>query len=82
MVPPRSAIWIPGNAVDAIKGSRIEGYNGFIAADAARDLPSTCCALSVTPLLRELLIRSADLPLLYDESGRGARWNPGPIVPG
>ena len=73
MVPPRSAIWIPGNAVHAIKGARIEGYNAFIAADAARDLPSTCCALSVTPLLRELLIRSADLPLLYDEAGPGAR---------
>jgi AraC-like DNA-binding protein len=73
MVPPRSAIWIPGDAVHAIKGSHIEGYNAFIAAGAARDLPGTCCALSVTPLLRELLIRSAHLPLLYDEAGPGAR---------
>ena len=73
MVPPRSAIWIPGHAVHAIKGLRIEGYNAFIAADAARDLPSTCCALSVTPLLRELLIRSASLPLLYEEAGASSR---------
>jgi AraC-like DNA-binding protein len=73
IVPPRSAIWIPGDAVHAIKGSRIEGYNAFIGAGAARDLPNTCCALSVTPLLRELLIRSASLPLLYDEAGLAAR---------
>jgi AraC-like DNA-binding protein len=73
MVPPRSAIWIPGDAVHAIKGSRVEGYNAFIAAGAARRLPKSCCALGVTPLLRELLIRSAGLPLLYDEAGPGAR---------
>lgn len=73
IVPPRSAIWIPGDAVHAIKGSRIEGYNAFIAADAGRDLPGICCALSVTPLLRELLIRSASLPLLYEEAGASSR---------
>jgi AraC-like DNA-binding protein len=73
MVPPRSAIWIPGDAVHAIRGSRIEGYNAFIAARAAHRLPGSCCALGVTPLLRELLIRSAGLPLLYDEAGPAAR---------
>ena len=73
VVPSRSAVWIPGDAEHAIKGSRIEAYNAFIAVDAGRELPSTCCALSVTPLLRELLIRSASLPLLYDEAGPGAR---------
>ncbi|BCW90466.1 HTH-type transcriptional regulator NimR [Alphaproteobacteria bacterium SO-S41] len=73
MVPPRSAIWIPGNAVHAMKGQRIEGYAAFISAEASRDLPATCCALAVTPLLRELLVRSAALPVLYDESGPDAR---------
>jgi AraC-like DNA-binding protein len=73
IVPPRSAIWIPGNAVHAIKGSRIEAYNAFIAADASQDLPSACCAVSVKPLLRELLIRSASLPLLYEEAGASSR---------
>jgi AraC-like DNA-binding protein len=73
IVPPGSAVWIPGDAVHAIKGSCIEAYNAFIGTGTALDLPGTCCALSVTPLLRELLIRSAGLPLLYDEAGPAAR---------
>lgn len=73
VVPPRSAIWIPGGAVHAIKGAGLEGYNTFIASDVANALPKTCCALSVTPLLRELLIRAASLPLRYDETGPASR---------
>lgn len=73
IVPASSAIWIPGGALHAIKGSRIEGYNAFIAPNAACDLPTTCCVLSVTPLLRELMIRSASLPLLYDEASASSR---------
>jgi AraC-like DNA-binding protein len=73
IVPPRSAIWIPGGALHAIKGSRIEGYNAFISPDAACGLPTTCCVLSVTPLLRELMIRSARLPLFYDEASASSR---------
>jgi AraC-like DNA-binding protein len=73
IVPPRSAIWIPGGTLHAIKGARIEGYNAFIAADVVSNLPDFCCVLSVTPLLRELLIRSASLPLLYDEAGASSR---------
>lgn len=72
-VPPRSALWIPGGAMHSIKGSGLEGYNAFIASDRAGNLPKDCCALSVTPLLRELLIRSASLPVLYEDSGPASR---------
>jgi AraC-like DNA-binding protein len=73
IVPPRSALWIPGNAVHAIRGSGLEGYNAFIAPSLARDLPKVCCAVSVSPLLRELMIRSANLPMYYEESGPASR---------
>lgn len=73
LVPPGSAIWIPGAVGHAIKGSRIDAHNAFILPAAARKLPSACCTLEATPLLRELLIRSADLPLLYDEVGPEGR---------
>lgn len=73
IVPPRSAIWIPGGALHAIRGARIEGYNAFICPDAARGLPASCCALTATPLLRELLVRTSALPLLYDEAGACGR---------
>lgn len=73
MVPPSHALWIPGDAQHAIKGSRIEAYNAFILPGAAAQLPRSCCTLAATALLRELLIRCADLPLLYDERGPASR---------
>jgi len=74
MVPPRSAIWIPGRTVHAIKVTgEMEGYGAFIAADSEMLLPARCCVLSVTPLLRELLIRAAHLQLFYEEAGVNAR---------
>ena len=73
IVPPRSAIWIPGGAVHSVKGSGLEGYNAFFTPSAAADLPKACRAVSVTPLLRELLIRSASFPLLYEQTGPASR---------
>jgi AraC-like DNA-binding protein len=70
MVPPSSAVWIPGGAQHLIKVTgALEGYGAFIVPEVAAKLPLTTCAISVTPLLRELLIRSARLPLLYDDRG-------------
>ena len=74
IVPPRSAIWIPGGALHAIKVTgALEGYNAFVDPDVEVRLPETCCAVSVTPLLRELLTRAAHLPIFYEEDGANAR---------
>ncbi|QNQ11625.1 AraC family transcriptional regulator [Sphingomonas alpina] len=74
IVPPRSAIWIPGGALHAVKTTgALEGYNAFVDPDFCARLPKLCCAVSVSPLLRELLIRSARLPPLYEEGGAESR---------
>lgn len=74
IVPPRSAVWIPGGALHSIKVSgTLEGYGAFIASEFSGELPTRCCAVSVTPLLRELLTRAAHLPILYEESGPNVR---------
>lgn len=74
IVPPRSAVWIPGGMVHAIKVTgELEAYGAFVTAAAGTALPSNCSSISVTPLLRELLIRTAHLPLLYDEDGANSR---------
>jgi AraC-like DNA-binding protein len=74
LVPPNCAIWIPGGALHAIKASgTIEGYNAFIEPSAGIRLPASCCTVSVAPLLRELLIRAASLPVDYPEGGRESR---------
>ncbi|MFT3763191.1 MAG: helix-turn-helix transcriptional regulator [Pseudoxanthomonas sp.] len=71
IVPPQSAIWVPSDVLHKIKlAGTIDCYVVFIDPNAAGTLPSECCSLSTTPLLRELLIRSASLPLLYPEGGR------------
>jgi AraC-like DNA-binding protein len=74
IVPPRSAIWIPGGALHAIKATgALEGYNAFVDPDVGAQLPASCCAVSVPPLLRELLKRAAHLSYFYEESGANAR---------
>lgn len=68
LVPPQSAIWIPSDVLHKVKAAgTIECYMAFIDPAVASNLPANCCALSTTPLLRELLIRSASLPALYPE---------------
>ena len=74
IVPPRSAMWIPGDTLHAIKATgALEGYCAFVDPGADHRLPQRSCAVSVTPLLRELLIRAAHLPLLYQEGGAASR---------
>jgi AraC-like DNA-binding protein len=71
IVPPQSALWIPGGVLHSIKagGGGMTAYMAFIDPAVASNLPATCSALSVTPLLRELLIRSSRFPMLYPEGG-------------
>lgn len=70
IVPPQSAIWVPGGVLHRMEAAgTIDCYVVFIEPGAAASLPSNCCTLSTTPLLRELIVRSASLPLLYEESG-------------
>lgn len=74
IVPPRSAIWIPGGALHAIRATgALAGYNAFVEPALGTQLPQVCCAISVTPLLRELLTRAAQLSYFYEEDGLNAR---------
>lgn len=74
IVPPGSAMWVPGGLSHSIKAAGgLEGYNTFIDSGIAAALPARCCALTVTPLLREVLIRTAHLPALYDQGGPETR---------
>jgi AraC-like DNA-binding protein len=71
-LPPGRALWLPGglpHAVIAQHGLTMRSL--FLRADAARGLPSHPAALSVSPLLRELILAACAEPLEWDESGRG-----------
>lgn len=70
LAPPQSAIWVPGGVLHKVKAAgTVECYLVFIDPSVASSLPTNCCALSTTPLLRELLIRSASQPVLYANGG-------------
>lgn len=60
MVPPHCAVWIPGG----MSHSNVATANArlfFVYIEpVAIDLPDRCCTLSISPLLREVIIDLAD----------------------
>lgn len=74
IVPARNALWIPPDVDHRISlAGRVEGYNAFIAPEAARHLPAACGSIAATPLLRELLVRTAQYPLDLPGGGMESR---------
>jgi len=74
LVPPGGAIWVPAGTEHRMKTSgTIECYVVYVDPEAAAMLPRECCTLSTTALLRELVIRSAELPMRYEEGGMASR---------
>ncbi|WP_414441721.1 AraC family transcriptional regulator [Burkholderia sp. 22PA0106] len=60
MVLPESGVWIPGNLPHSNKAS-LDAQIIFLFVDQdAMSLPSHSCILSITPLVREMVIHLAD----------------------
>ena len=69
MVPPHCGVWIPGGMAHsnvATANARI--FFVYIEPGAA-DLPDRCCTLSISPLLRELIVELSDRG--QDDDARG-----------
>lgn len=63
LVPPGFALFIPGGVRHRVMAvGKIEGYAVFIEPTEARTLPARCIALTINPLLRELIVRCAQFP--------------------
>lgn len=74
IVPPQCAMWIPERLPHSAHGAGMVGcYCLFIKPDASAGLPKSCCSLSVSPLLRELLRKAVSLPALYAPDGPEGR---------
>ncbi|RUX25927.1 AraC family transcriptional regulator [Mesorhizobium sp. M7A.F.Ca.US.011.01.1.1] len=69
MVPPHCGVWIPGG----MEHSNVATANARIffvyIEPGAADLPERCCTLSISPLLRELIIELSDR--VEDDGARG-----------
>jgi len=70
VVPPQRALWVPGGVTHSIVMlSDTTMRTLYVRGDAAAAMPSVCRVLSVSPLLRELIVRATELPVQYDETG-------------
>lgn len=74
VVPPQRAVWVPAAVEHAIEmHGRVAMRTVYVAPGAAATLPDGCCVVTVTALLRALLLRAIELPKDYDESGPDGR---------
>jgi len=74
VVPPNRAVWMPAETEHAIRmNGAVAMRTLYIRADLAAAMPAKCCVIAVSPLLRELILRAVELPLLYDEAGAAGR---------
>ena len=70
IVPPQCAVWIPAGLPHAVFGSgEVECISLFIEPPEASNLPRECCTITVSSLLRHLLMRATEFPEHYDIDG-------------
>lgn len=67
MVPPHCAVWIPGGMPHSNLATANARLFFVYIEPHAIDLPAQCCTLSISPLLRELVIELSD-PATDDET--------------
>lgn len=58
VVPPQRAVWIPPGVEHHVQalGTPLSMRSLYIRADALAGLPTDCCVVTVSPLLRELIV--------------------------
>lgn len=74
MAPPQRAIWVPAGVEHVVTTSTpTEMRSLYISESALQMVPPTCRVLTVTPLLRELIVALSRFPVEYDEAGAAGR---------
>ena len=74
VVPPHRALWVPPATDHAIRMTgAVSMRTLYVEPATAAAMPRQCCVLSVSPLLRELILRAMELPRLYDTEGAAGR---------
>lgn len=73
MVPPHCGVWIPGGMLHSMRIIGGADLCLVCVEPAAASLPADCCTLSITPMLREMILRLAELPQAYAGDSPTAR---------
>jgi AraC-like DNA-binding protein len=69
VVPPQRAVWIPAGVAHEVLMLGVSTRSLYIEPGTV-DLGSRCQVISVSPLMRHLLMEAVEVPLEYDEAGR------------
>ncbi|WP_291328166.1 helix-turn-helix domain-containing protein [Desulfovibrio sp. UCD-KL4C] len=71
-IPPQRALWLPSYEPHSMRAhGRVALRTFFVTPSACRaDVPNFPQAVHISPLLHELLVRSALIPIDYDREGR------------
>ena len=71
IVPPTRGIWVPiGVWHRTLMLGEVLMRTVYIRAEKLAGLPTECCVVGISPLLRELILAAIGLPLDYDDQGR------------
>lgn len=74
VVPQQRAVWIPARIEHDIRATGpVSMRNTYIRQGEVPWLPSHCCVVTITPLLRELILRAANFRQLYELDRRQER---------
>jgi AraC-like DNA-binding protein len=73
MVPPQCGVWIPGEMAHLMRASADTDLCLLCVEPAAAVMPSDCCTLAITPMLREMILHLSFLPQDYAEGSATAR---------
>jgi AraC-like DNA-binding protein/quercetin dioxygenase-like cupin family protein len=71
IVPPQRAVWVPAGVEHEVHcRTAVSSRTLYIAPAAHPGLPATCRVIEVSNLLRELIVKAAEMPTDYDAGGR------------
>jgi AraC-like DNA-binding protein len=71
IVPPERAVWIPaGMQHDVHALVHVSTRSIYVEPEAATGLPNDCRVVGISPMVRQLLLETADLPLPYEKGSR------------
>ena len=73
VVPPTRGVWVPACGAWHPHERRAAHAHGVRRAGAAAHLPTQCCVLSISPLLRELMAAATEVPLDWQPGTRDGR---------
>lgn len=73
LVPPRHAVWIPGGTPHRCRVTQNARTCFLFIAPGAAVMPETCCTITITPLVRELILYLAEQEPTYSSESKTAR---------